>query len=223
VIFNGDPVAPGTLTRIATGQSYFPEWILVGAGLTDTAIFARTYDQTQWKHAFGISFLAARSDPNVTGSKFVYQWFFGKPTPAPTGAQLVLADLALFYAVEQGVGPQLTPQNFGAALFAAPPTPRALTQPSLSFGDKHIWPHTDYSGIDDATEVWWDPTAKGPDEVQTNGTGLYEFVAGGKRYLPGQWPTTPPDVFDPAGAVTIYTQVPAAERVPVYPSPATAG
>src|SRR5215469_6219317 len=28
VIFGGDPVAPGSLTRAATSQSYFPEWII---------------------------------------------------------------------------------------------------------------------------------------------------------------------------------------------------
>jgi hypothetical protein len=223
VIFNGDPVAPGTLTKIATGQNYFPEWVLAGAGLTDTSIFARTYDQTQWKHAFGVSFLAARTDPSVSGTKFLYQWFTGQPTPSETGSALTVADLALFYAAVQGIGPQLTPQNFQAALFAAAPTAHALTQPSLSFGNKGIWPQTDYNGIDDATEVWWNPTAPGADEVQKQGTGLYEYVDGGKRYLPGQWPTTAPDVFNPTGAVTIYTQVPAAEKVPNYPSPAPPG
>jgi hypothetical protein len=49
---------------------------------------------------------------------------------------------------------------------------------------------------------------------------MYEFVAGGKRYLPGQWPTTAPDVFNPAGAVSLYTTVPKSEQVPNYPSPA---
>ena len=30
VIFIGDPVAPRPLTKAATGQNYFPEWIVTG-------------------------------------------------------------------------------------------------------------------------------------------------------------------------------------------------
>ena len=45
----------------------------------------------------------------------------------------------------------------------------------------------DYYGIDDFTEVWWDPTATGPDEIRKEGTGMCRFVDGGKRYLPGEW------------------------------------
>jgi hypothetical protein len=33
---------------------------------------------------------------------------------------------------------------------------------------------------------------------------MYRMVDGGRRYLPGQWPTTPIKLFDPAGTVTTY-------------------
>jgi hypothetical protein len=122
--------------------------------------------------------------------------------------------------VLQGVGPDLTPQRFADALLAAPPTPRAITQPSLSYGNKGIWPFTDYLGIDDATLVWWNTTATGPDELNTQGTGMYEYVDGGKRYLPNQWPSTLPKMFDTSNSVTIYHEPPASEQVPNYPSPA---
>ncbi|MBV8561418.1 MAG: hypothetical protein JO050_11630 [Acidimicrobiia bacterium] len=220
VVFSGDPIAPGALAGAAANQLWYPEWVVTGTGYTDTNVFGRTYDVREWRHAFGISFLPARTDPSVSGGKFLYQWFFGRPTPAPTGAQLTVGDFNLLYAVLQGIGPQVTPQAFQEALFAAPPTPRAITQPSVSFGNKGLWPHTDYLGIDDATEVWWNPAATGPDELQRQGRGMYEFVAGGKRYLPGEWPTTSPDVFDLKGAVSLYTTVPKAEQVASYPSPA---
>ena len=45
----------------------------------------------------------------------------------------------------------------------------------------------------------------GDDETGTYGTGMYRLVDGGRRYLPGQWPTTPVKLFDPAGTVTTYT------------------
>lgn len=221
VIFSGDPVAPGPLTIAATNQNYFPEWIISGASaaLTDTAIFARTYDQKQWAHAFGITTGAARTDPSVSGSIYLYHWFYGKNPPAATGAAVTIPLFSLLYAGLQVTGPDLNPQNLLAAYFSLPKPAEALTQPMITYGNHGIWPETDYQGIDDTTEIWWNPNVTGPDELNHQGKGLYEYVDGGKRYLPGAWPKTPPDVFDPKGAVTIYTQVPAAESVPSYPSP----
>ncbi|HXW39037.1 MAG TPA: hypothetical protein VEJ44_05030, partial [Acidimicrobiales bacterium] len=60
------------------------------------------------------------------------------------------------------------------------------------------------------------------DELGRVGKGLYEYVDGGKRYLPGQWPVEPTKAFQTAGAVAIYTTPPPSERVPNYPSPASA-
>ncbi len=220
VIFSGDPVAPIALTNAATSQNYFPEWIISGAALTDTAIFARTYNQKQWAHAFGVSFGAARTEPSVSGSIFLYHWFFGKNPPAATGAATTTPLLSLLFIAVQATGPDLTPANLLKALFAAPEPPEALTEPMITFGNHGIWPFTDYQGVDDATEIWWNPSADGPDELNHMGKGLYEYVQGGKRYLPGDWPDSAPDVFTTKGAVTIYTTVPPSERTPNYPSPA---
>jgi hypothetical protein len=223
VIFSGDPVAPGTLTRAATSQNYFPEWIISGAALTDSAIFARTYDQRQWAHAFGITFGAARTDPSVSGSTYLYHWFFGKNPPAATGAAVITPLLTLLFVALQATGPAVTPANVLAALFAAPKPPEAVTQPMITYGNHGIWPVTDYQGIDDATEIWWNPAVRGPDELNHPGQGLYEYVDGGKRHLPGGWPQAAPDVFTAKGAVTIYKTIPPSERVPNYPSPAGSG
>jgi hypothetical protein len=223
VIFSGDPVAPGALTRAATSQNYFPEWIISGAALTDTAIFARTYDQRQWAHAFGITFGGARTDPSVSGSTYLYHWFYGKNPPAATGAAVTTPLITLLFVALQATGPHVTPANVLAALFAAPKPPEALTQPMITYGNHGIWPVTDYQGVDDATEIWWNASASGADELNHQGQGLYEYVDGGKRYLPGGWPHTAPDVFTTNGAVTIYKTIPPSERVPNYPSPAGTG
>jgi hypothetical protein len=219
VIFFGDPLAPGTLTRVATDQEFFPEWILTGSALVDTTVYARSYDQEQWAHAFGVSALTARADPNVTGSYALYQWWNCTPPQADDSIGLLLAYPAVTYAVLAVTGPDLTPQHFTAGMFTADPTPRAITNPSLSWGDKGTWPTTDYHGVDDATEIWWDPAATGPSETRTEGQGMYQYVDGGTRYLPGEWPESPPGVFDPDGAVALYTESPAEEAYPDYPSP----
>jgi hypothetical protein len=221
VIFIGDPVAPQPLTTAATAQGYFPEWILVGAGFTDATLFGRTYDQRQWAHAFGVTFLPARVDPRNDDTNELYRWFFGHRPPAG-GAGLTLLDVQLLYAVLQGAGPDLTPHAFQQALFAAPPSPRLVTSPQLSWGDHDVWPTTDHAGIDDATVVWWNPDARGPDEAGRVGRGMYEYVDGGRRFLPGEWPTEALPLFEGAHAVALYERPPGAADVPEYPVPPAA-
>ena len=125
VVFAGDPVAPQALTRAATGQKWFPEWIITGSTLTDTAAFGRSFDQRQWAHAFGVSFGAART--GITGAIPLYHWWTGHAPPDISGAALSVIDAALFFPVIQGIGPDLTADNFRTALFAAGHTPYALT------------------------------------------------------------------------------------------------
>ena len=54
------PFGPIFFTKDAQQQLYGPEWIITGSALTDTSFFARLYQQDQWEHAFGISYLSAR-------------------------------------------------------------------------------------------------------------------------------------------------------------------
>jgi hypothetical protein len=82
-----------------------------------------------------------------------------------------------------------------------------------------VWPFNDYTEFDDVTEIWWDPNAQGEDEIGQNGRGMYRYVDGGKRYIPGQFPTTAPRVFDPKGTITVYENYPPGEAPPSYPRP----
>jgi hypothetical protein len=84
----------------------------------------------------------------------------------------------------------------------------------VSWGDK-VWPLTDYNDQDDATAVWWDPDATGKDEAGNAGTGMLRYVEGGKRYLPGEWPTDPMPFFVKEGSVTVYDKSP--DPPPDYP------
>jgi hypothetical protein len=49
---------------------------------------------------------------------------------------------------------------------------------------------------------------------------MYQYVDGGKRYLPGEWPTGPSKAFQKDGAVSMYMDPPPSEVHPDYPSPA---
>ena len=218
VVLSTDPVAPGDFTREATTQEYFPEWLVAAATLTDTNAFGRGYDQAQWAHAFGVTSLAVRVNPDVVGSKILYKWFTGQDAPAPLGAPVFMPGFSLLFAALQGTGPTLTPQTLGDFIKTIKTTP-AMTASYLSYGYQGIWDEADYNGVDDATVFWWDTAATGPDENGREGTGLMKFVDGGKRYLPGEWPTED-KLFVQDGAVAIYDTAPASETPPSYPSPA---
>ena len=220
IIFSGDPVAPRDFTKEATAQEYYPEWVVAASTLVDVTAFARTYDQAQWAHAFGVTQLAARSNPTTAGAYANYEWFTGEEPPANDSIGVIAPNPALFFAIVQAVGPNLSPETFRDTLFASDGTRRAISQPYLSYGDKGYWGGVpDYQGVDDATVFWWDPVATGLDEIRREGTGMYQYVDGGTRYLPGEWPTEE-KLFDPDGAVSIYAVAPPGEERGDYPSPA---
>lgn len=225
VIFNGDPIAPREFTNEATAQDYWPEWIVTGSVLVDTTAFSRTYDQQQWANAFGVSNLAARVDRVIGGVYSLYVWFHGEPPRADDNIGVINPAIQTFYSYLQLVGPDLTIENFHDAIFAAEPTRRALTAPSISYGYDGIWPaefEPDYRGIDDVAEIWWDPTVPGLDEIDRDGVGMWRFVNGGQRYKPGEIPEGPPAAFVLEGTVTIYEQRPDDEEFPDYYEPLSA-
>ncbi len=131
IIFDGDPIAPQALTRAAANQGYHPEWILSGSVLSDTAVFGRTYDQSEWSHAFGISFGTARVA--VDGLKALYQWYTGANPPDLTSAVIPYSALALLVPVLQEVGPDVTAQNFKNSAFSA-----SAGQRDDHLGDVHL-------------------------------------------------------------------------------------
>jgi hypothetical protein len=220
VLFSGDPVAPGPFTLEATAQEYFPEWVVAASTLVDTTAFARTYDQQQWENAFGVSYLSARTLPEVSGYYSLYKWYTGgEEPPAPDTIGVLVPQMALFHSVTMATGPELTAENWRNALFQGS-TEQAISAPFLSWGETGLWDEPDYSGIDDFTAIWWDPAATGPDEIRKEGTGMWQYVDGGTRYLPGEWPTEPLPLFDPNGAVAIYDEPPPGEAPIDYPSPA---
>jgi len=217
VLVEADPITLPAMTAEATKQDWFPEWVLSGFPFTDTSAFGRQMDQEQWAHAFGISYLPPASRPELSPAYQLYEWYFGEPPPADESLLLTYPSVVLLFTGLEFAGPNLTPETFQQALFAYPPTPRAVTQPSVDYGTE-VWGRDDYGGIDDFVEVWWNPDAEGEDEAGNTAKGLYEYVDGGKRYYADEY-TDELKVFDPDGAVTEITDPPEAEIPPDYPPP----
>jgi hypothetical protein len=226
VIVRADPITLPAFTREATRQNWFPEWVIGGYPFTDSSTFARTFDQEQWSHAFGLSFLPPNAPRDLVPPYRLYEWYHGDPPPADDSLFLTYPSVVLLFTGVHLGGPDLTPEHFRDALFAFPPTPDAVTQPSVDYGFG-IWTDPDdpddyegdYAGVDDMVEIWWDPEAEGPDETGNEGSGLYRYVNGGQRYLSSEY-TSDLDVFAPEGAPTLIEDPPPSEIPPDYPSPA---
>jgi hypothetical protein len=225
IVFTGDPIFPEYLTKAMTEQNYFPEWVMAGTVLADTNVFARTFDQQQWQHAFGLQLIPARLPKAQQDAYTLHQWWFGTPPPTQNNYAIVNGDVALLMAGLQLAGPNLTADTFRDGLFhAAPKAAGPTLQTIVTWGNHGYWQGTDYGGLDNAGVLYWDPTAVGADETGKVGNGMYRLVDGGTRYLPGQWPTAPIKLFDPAGTVTVYpaNQIPAELLPKPQPVPADA-
>jgi hypothetical protein len=220
VIFYGDPLTPASLTAEATAQDFFPEWILGPSLLADTTIFARRTDGEQWSNGFGLSLNPARGARNTIDAFRIYEWAYGQEPPNNTVS--VLEPLVrLMYAGIHMAGPELTPETFRDGLFRPPPAGGGPTDVQLSYGNHDVWPDEDRGGADDATVIWYDPTATGEDETGNQGAGMYRYANGGERYPLGSFPDSAEaaGLFDVESSVTVYDQLPESDQPPDYPSP----
>ena len=208
IVFVGDPIAPQTLTRIATEQDYFPEWVTSGSTLVENNVFSRTYDQEQWAHAFGPTSLFPRVVGGLGSPIGLHQWYFGTPPPGGAATLLSVPNLQVLFGALQGAGPDLTAERFRDTLFASPILDSSPIAPQVSFGNRGFFPDSDYVALDDMTEISWDPDVIAPDEGGVEGKGGWRFSDGGARYLPGEWPEEEPHVFDPDTGVINFEEFP---------------
>jgi hypothetical protein len=228
VVFLGDPLMPKYLTEQATAQDYHPEWIITGTVFTDTTAAARLYDQDQWAHAFGASSLPARTEPQYSEPWRLYRWWFGKDPVAKKTLPLMGPVVSQLFTGLQGAGPDLNAETFAGALFRYPPSGGGPTTPRISYGFHGLFDKPDWVAVDDFTNVWWDADAKGVDEQDVEGTGMWRYAAGGQRLTLGEVPAVDDSLlFGEAGSVTILDEVPKEDRTKDYPpfpgSPAAQG
>lgn len=218
VVFQGDPLMPKYFSEEATRQDYFPEWVIGPSVLVDSATFGRTFDQQQWAHAFGISLPAASGQQELQNQYHLFEWGYCRE-PTSNIYAVIEPDSREFFTGVHLAGPELTPETFEAGLFSYPPSGGGPTRPQISWGDHGIWPGIDRNTSDDASLIWWDPEAEGETPTGLFGKGMYRFVDGGRRYLPGEWPEEPLPLFDPEGTIVTFDELPAEDQPPDYPSP----
>ncbi|MBK9178599.1 MAG: hypothetical protein IPM45_03305 [Acidimicrobiales bacterium] len=219
VLFLGDPIMPIYLTRSATEQGYFPEWVFTGTALTDTNVMARQYDQQQMTHAFGLSNLGAPTPQALQTSWRLWPWYFGAGSEPPALAQYGLLEppAELLAAGIHMAGPDLTPETFSRGLFRLPPAGGGPTTPQVSWGAWGFFDAPDHQGIDDSVEIWWDAAAVGEDEIGRTGTGMWRRARGAERFTAVDAPAPAPFVVE--GSVTSFDVLPPEDTPPDYPPP----
>lgn len=227
VVLHSDPMSPMTFTAAATSLGYEPEWLIGGSsGSLDLNAFARRYDQSQWRHAFGPSFSAIQPPRGQDDANRLYRWYYGGATsPAQTMMTPLNASISILFTGIQAAGPELTRRSMQSGLYTVnagqgddPNVPRFSYGPSNLFGTGVV---DDHFGIDDATEIWWDAELETVDETGQKGRGAWRFTDGGKRYLPGTW-TDDDKLFDPTNAparlqeseVVPQSQFPSPQKTP---------
>ena len=204
--------------QVATKQDYHPEWIITGNQFQDVVFLARSYDQDQWSHAFGLSTVApAVADGSVPQSPV--GWYWGPNQ----GTEQVVVDtwLRWFFEGVQAAGPKLTPATFQQGLFAVPAQGGAATgDPTagqMAFGRTAGLPYDEYMQLGtDFAPVWYDKdTVDFSNIFPITGKGVEWYVDGARRYAAGTWPAKPFKFFDTTGAVVKFATRP----VPLVPNP----
>ena len=212
------------VTAQATRLEYQPEWVIAGYQYQDLALLARSYDQDQWAHAFGISNLfpyVKPADPNAPTALDAVQWYYGRgngTSSIPGGAYVAWVMAGIQYA-----GPNLTPKTFRQGLFSVPATGGAASDLPIGFqtgyGKTVGLPYDEYLALGtDFAPVWWD--AETPDAYSqiflSQAQGGEWYVDGAKRYKAGTWPTKPMTFFDKATAIQVFptSPVPASQPNP---------
>ncbi len=118
-------------------------------------------------------------------------------------------------------GPDLTAETFARGQFRIPPAGGGPTLAQVSFGNWGLFPGTgtDYSAIDDASEIWWDPTVEAVDEIGKPGIGVWRRSHGGARFVNEDDVPIPEPFGDPAGTVTVVDDLSPEDTPPDYPPP----
>jgi hypothetical protein len=184
VLLLTDALSPLLLTDRAAEQNYFPEWVEMGVASDDTDASGQAYQQSEWAHAFGISFLGPTVPLQQTLGYGAYtsvesdQPAIGEASPAFEALQLLAIGI-------QMAGPDLTPQTFAQGMFAYPGSQNS--SPNLNFGAWKFTPSS-YAATSSSWAIYYNPTKTSTEDGQTGA-----YVVASPDYPIGSYPSgTPP-------------------------------
>lgn len=220
VILMGATTIVAPMTKAATANDYWPEWLLTGWAYQELSLFAQQYDQEQWAHAFGMSWFAPYATGNAgaaTGQN-VFDWYWGTDK-----ATTYSGAFPPVYWFNQGVmqaGPRLDPFTFRKGQFALPGRGGAFDGHVTTLGNKVGdlglgYPEYSLLGPKDFALVWYDPEAEGLGNILGNQqTGNYWYLDGGRRYTLQTWKKGEPKFFEKLPTSVVYYEDPPAKDAP---------
>ncbi|HEX4906825.1 MAG TPA: ABC transporter substrate-binding protein [Acidimicrobiales bacterium] len=178
-----DPIIPVFLSTKATEQGYQPEWVVAGTALSDIDLVAQLYDQEQWSHAFGVSFLSSFL-PIESGIGYSAYKSVRDDEPA-FAVETIYAQMYMLALGIHMAGPNLTPETYEQGMFAYP----GGSGPFGTWG----FDEDSYTPTQDYRVIWYDPEAT---SAMNNKQGAYIEAYDGRRFKRGDLPASDqPPVF----------------------------
>jgi hypothetical protein len=194
--------AEAFLGSYATGQAYFPEWLLSTYGGNDFNFLIRSVgwpESEQRTQILGTSMLPRQA--NTDDQPF--WWMIQEMNPNVrkddlegygSNIQNIYRAMLLMASGLQMAGPHLTPESFEAGLHQAVfPNPEHRNRPGkVGFADK------DHSMTNDTVEFWWSEAEPSPDDVGSNGgsPGTLCYIDRAERRDNGRFPKGRSTFFD---------------------------
>jgi hypothetical protein len=211
----------GAASKVMAQQEWFPEIVVSSQPYEDLDLFARSFDQKVWSHAFGMAWFPPYLTGHADETAQAFQWFWG--TDKGTRWPIAFYNLLGMYSAIQFVGPKLVAKAVTGEALA-----KLYSSGGIAAGG---W----YSKSAFTVEVrvaapgeinprgvamaWWDPDATGPGNYNLGGTakGKYVYLNDGKRFINGHLPTQKQKFFDKSVSVAQYDTAPPSEpKWPTY-------
>ena len=162
---------------------YYPEFI-TGDDDQQTSINGTSYqDQTVWAHAWNVTSQTLDPAPNLRICAQEYRTV-DQDSPAADVQQFACDyynDLRMLYTGIQVAGPNLTPASIDQGYHAIPVVESTNPQVPTCY-----YLAGDYTCVKDSAIQHWDSAAQAPSSSKP---GCWRMYGGGKRFLPGKFPS----------------------------------
>lgn len=173
-------------SQAAQQEGYYPEWILGDDALQAANSDAQFQNQQEWAHAW---IMTSQTYYPVLQDQICYREY---RTVDQTSSDENVANYAcpLYNSIRQlftGIqvaGPDLTPQSIDEGFHAIPAVPSTNPQVPACF-----YPPNDYTCVQDDAIEWYNPNAPAT-KTDDGEPGSWQMVFNGKRFLPGEFPTS---------------------------------
>jgi hypothetical protein len=173
----------GNAARAAATMGYFPEWIVLGDGTTETngtPPFASQSASFDRRAVIVTPVVVRPENAQQQCSQAAREAEPRFPSADLRAACHYYDNLFQLFTGIQVAGPRLTPDTIDKGFHAIPAHPSGtVVSPACFYGVG------DYTCVKDAQVELWDATMKSPDATTP---GCWTLIEGGKRYLPDEWP-----------------------------------